>query len=93
MISNDHLAGALWKIHCDVEKEGYVQVSAESHTPNWHAQLRKDLSLGIFRSDYMLHEETAKDSESAGLCIKQVEFNTFSVAGGAHSNKVSRMHQ
>lgn len=76
------MARILWEIHAAIQKEGYVQ----------------DLSLGIFRSDYMLHEAqtiagTGKDPEAITLDIKQVEFNTYSVAGGAHGNRISDMHK
>jgi hypothetical protein len=27
------------------------------------------------------------------LSLKQVEFNTYSIAGGAHSNNVAEMHK
>lgn len=48
----------------------------------------QDVHLGIFRSDYMLH---GASFESA--VIKQVEMNTFSVAGGTHSNIAAKMHR
>ena len=72
------MARILWEIHVAVKKEGYVQ----------------DLSLGVFRSDYMLHEDRSDNDGGTGpLAIKQVEFNTYSVAGGAHGNRISEMHQ
>lgn len=72
------MARILWEIHVAIKKEGHVQ----------------DLSLGVFRSDYMLHEDRSGDDEGARpLAIKQVEFNTYSVAGGAHGNRISEMHQ
>ena len=75
------MARILWEIHCEIKKDGYVQ----------------DLSLGVFRSDYMLHENLKKDDDGAEiprpLAIKQVEFNTYSVAGGAHGNRISDMHK
>lgn len=33
------------------------------------------------------------DQEPPELGLKQVEFNTYSVAGGAHSNKTAELHQ
>ena len=66
------MAKMLWDIHTAVKEEGHVQAT----------------SLGIFRSDYMLH----LDSDQ-GTVPKQVEFNTYSVAGGAHGNRVSDMHR
>ena len=76
LLNTDSLAKTLWNIHQRVKKDGYVQ----------------DVSLGIFRSDYMLQVEENKD-EDCRSSIKQVEFNTYSAAGGIHSNKVSDMHK
>lgn len=42
----------------------------------------QDIVCGVFRSDYM--------SQRSG--IKQVEMNTFSVAGACHSQRVAEMH-
>lgn len=53
---------------------------------------RKDddhLSLGIFRSDYLLHYPSSEGSSG----IKQVEFNTISVSFGCLANKVSGLHR
>ena len=74
LFSSDSMATRLWKIHCAVKQEGYLQ----------------DVSLGMFRSDYMLHTPSGSYDD---LSLKQVEFNTYSVAGGAHSNKISNMHR
>ena len=51
--------------------------------------LTQPLHLGVFRSDYMLHAPDPSDPVS----LKQVEFNTYSVAGGSHSNLISQMHK
>ena len=79
--SPDSMARILWEIHCEIKKHGYVQ----------------NLSLGIFRSDYMLHKQITENDDGAevprSLAIKQVEFNTYSVAGGAHGNRISEMHK
>ena len=69
----DPLARCLWGIYEEVRNEGYAQ----------------DMSLGIWRSDYML--DVKEPGEQFG--IKQVEFNTIAVAGGTHGNIVSDMHQ
>lgn len=66
--------------------------------------LLQKLTLGLFRSDYMVHvdkkriEENSRSQrgahqDSPDLSLKQVEFNTYSVAGGAHSNKTAELHQ
>lgn len=77
LIEGDSMANVLWKIHVAVKNEGYVQ----------------HLSLGLFRSDYMLHATQDGEGKETLLQLKQVEFNTYSVAGGAHANKVSDMHR
>ncbi|PVH80547.1 glutathione synthetase [Cadophora sp. DSE1049] len=75
LIDIDPLSNNLWTIYREVKQEGYIQ----------------DLTLGIFRSDYMLHA-SAPDSQET-LQLKQVEFNTIACAGGVHSNKTSDMHR
>ena len=45
------------------------------------------LQLGIFRSDYLLHESDGK------LEIKQVEFNTISASFGALSQSIEGLHR
>lgn len=77
LIKYDMLADTLWGIHKEVKKEGYIQ----------------DLTLGIFRSDYMLHVAPEFPQSSSEIQLKQVEFNTFSCAGGVHGNKISDMHR
>ncbi|MBW0462859.1 hypothetical protein O181_002574 [Austropuccinia psidii MF-1] len=47
------------------------------------------LSLGIFRSDYLLHQENL----NVPLEIKQVEFNTVSVSFGGLGTKISELHR
>lgn len=62
----------LWKIHLQVKDEGYVQ----------------DLTLGLFRSDYMAN--TPEDDSRP--CLQQVEFNTISSSFGGLAEKVARLH-
>ncbi|KAK3906349.1 hypothetical protein C8A05DRAFT_29791 [Staphylotrichum tortipilum] len=66
----DEFIANLWNVHLRVKKEGYVQ----------------DLSLGLFRSDYMVHQ----DGDS--LQIKQVEFNTIASSFGGLSARTSLLH-
>ncbi|KAL8819050.1 MAG: hypothetical protein Q9223_002428 [Gallowayella weberi] len=74
LIEVDDFIAKLWNVHLEVEKEGYVQ----------------DLSLGIFRSDYMIHKDPeVRDAKST---IKQVEFNTIASSFGGLSTKVSQLH-
>jgi glutathione synthetase len=79
IIQSDTLAEMLWNIHTEVKEEGYVQ----------------DLTLGIFRSDYMLHSPSGlfQPRQGQAVQLRQVEFNTVSCAGGVHGNRVSDMHQ
>lgn len=50
----------------------------------------QDLTLGLFRSDYMVHlDPTASDAPPT---IKQVEFNTIASSFGGLSSQVSSMH-
>ncbi|KAH6624908.1 hypothetical protein B0J18DRAFT_194916 [Chaetomium sp. MPI-SDFR-AT-0129] len=67
----DDFIANLWNIHLRVKEEGYVQ----------------NLALGLFRSDYMVHQ----DGDS--LQIKQVEFNTIASSFGGLSEKTSLLHK
>lgn len=64
----------------------------------------QDIHLGLFRSDYLLHDPSIAsstpslrgrgDQNGAGeISFKQVEFNTISSSFGALSAKVSGMHR
>ncbi|KAI1928281.1 Glutathione synthetase [Ophidiomyces ophidiicola] len=72
LVDVDDFVANLWRVHNAVKQEGYVQ----------------PLSLGLFRSDYMLH--TPEESNAPSL--KQVEFNTISSSFGGLSCLVSKMH-
>ena len=79
LIENDKLTETLWRIHVQIDRHGYNQT----------------MSLGIFRSDYMLDatrgtEDPFFDSASE---LKQVELNTFSCAGGVHGSIATGMHR
>ncbi|KAK5169945.1 hypothetical protein LTR04_005513 [Oleoguttula sp. CCFEE 6159] len=65
----------LWEVHIAVKKEGYIQ----------------DLSLGLFRSDYMVHVDPSTSEARPGL--KQVEFNTIASSFGGLSTQVSSLHK
>ncbi|KAK4157886.1 hypothetical protein C8A00DRAFT_11247 [Chaetomidium leptoderma] len=67
----DEFIANLWDIHLRVKKEGYVQ----------------NLSLGLFRSDYMVHQD------GDNLQIKQVEFNTIASSFGGLSAQISLLHK
>ncbi|KAK2744985.1 hypothetical protein FQN57_004115 [Myotisia sp. PD_48] len=69
----DEFVSNLWKVHLSVKSEGYVQ----------------PLSLGLFRSDYMVHSPSGSLEEPS---LKQVEFNTISSSFGGLSCLVSKMH-
>ncbi|KAJ5995000.1 hypothetical protein N7481_001977 [Penicillium waksmanii] len=71
LVDVDDFVANLWKTHLEVKKEGYVQ----------------DLSLGLFRSDYMAHV-TPEGPPS----LKQIEFNTISSSFGGLSALVRSLH-
>lgn len=64
--------GKLWELYLEAKKQGIVQ----------------PLSLGIFRSDYMVNEIEGQKPQ-----IKQIEFNTVSVSFGGLSTKVGELHK
>ncbi|EAL91934.1 hypothetical protein KXX16_007771 [Aspergillus fumigatus] len=72
LIDVDDFISGLWKVHLSVKKEGYVQ----------------NLSLGLYRSDYMAHAPTNANTPS----LKQVEFNTISSSFGGLSSLVRKLH-
>lgn len=88
----DEHVGKLWSIWERVREKGEVQ----------------PLRCGIFRSDYMLHYNQKSTEGQHGIYtdpsdqvdrsvldseLKQVEFNTYSCAGGTHANIVANMHR
>ncbi|KAI1451766.1 glutathione synthase [Annulohypoxylon moriforme] len=85
----DTFVAKLWSIWERVRDEGEVQ----------------HLRCGIFRSDYMLHHDNPRIGREEAIAndyipqflmgseLKQVEFNTYSCAGGAHANIVANMHR
>ncbi|KAK0264288.1 hypothetical protein LTR01_001335 [Friedmanniomyces endolithicus] len=54
------------------------------------ASVVQSVSCAIVRSDYMLHAEAEREAEAE---LKQVEMNTFSVAGACHAEGVANMHR
>ncbi|KAI9877513.1 MAG: hypothetical protein M1830_003709 [Pleopsidium flavum] len=74
LIDVDDFIAKLWDIHSSVRNEGYVQ----------------NLSLGLFRSDYMIHVDPSNPSSRPE--IKQVEFNTIASSFGGLSSQVSLLH-
>lgn len=81
IIPVEPLAAALWSIYEAAKETGYLQ----------------NISVGIFRSDYMLHLNDGIEHRAPGAIfgtsLKQVEMNTFSASGGSHANKVGDMHR
>ena len=66
--------GKLW--------ESYLKVKATG--------LTQHLTLGLFRSDYIVDKHAEGYQGSAA--IKQIEFNTVSISFGALSSKISQLH-
>lgn len=52
---------------------------------------RQPLSLGLFRSDYMVHQDTTTKTPS--LQAKQVEFNTIAASFGGLSQQTAELHK
>ncbi|KAI0165775.1 glutathione synthase [Xylariaceae sp. FL1272] len=70
---SDDFITELWKVHLRVNDEGYVQHK----------------SLGLFRSDYMVHNDASSPQQQ----IKQVEFNTIASSFGGLSSQTSQLHK
>ncbi|KAF2084664.1 glutathione synthetase-like protein [Saccharata proteae CBS 121410] len=75
LVEVDDFVARLWKTHLAVKQKGYVQ----------------DLTLGLFRSDYMVHVDP--DHADTKPSIKQVEFNTIASSFGGLSARVSTLHK
>ncbi|KAJ6107403.1 hypothetical protein N7523_008726 [Penicillium sp. IBT 18751x] len=71
LIDVDDFVANLWKTHLAVQEEGYAQ----------------NLSLGLYRSDYMAHV-----TPNNAPALKQVEFNTISSSFGGLSALVRSLH-
>lgn len=78
------------KLHCDY---GRVSLSllliCRLPYPLLCCLIPKNIHLGLFRSDYLLHVT----GPEGPLELKQVEFNTISSSFGALSNKVTDLHR
>ncbi|KAJ1544791.1 hypothetical protein HK096_007127 [Nowakowskiella sp. JEL0078] len=68
----DEFTGKIYNIYKFVQSEGVVQ----------------RLSLGVHRSDYLLHEET----EGVEPVPQQVELNTIASSFGSLSTRISELH-
>lgn len=51
----------------------------------------QNLSLGLFRSDYMVHQDTSDPSSVPK--VKQVEFNTIAASFGGLSSQTCLLHK
>lgn len=78
VVDVDAFQHQLWRIYEAVRQEPLAQ----------------PLQLGLFRSDYLLHDESphAAPGDRHSLSIKQVEFNTISSSFGPLCTEVSRLH-
>lgn len=70
----DEFQARLWQLWNKVEQEG----------------IQQPLHLGLFRSDYLLHQE---GNNSQPFTIKQVELNTISSSFGPLCSRVSELHR
>ncbi|KAI7978490.1 hypothetical protein EIK77_002041 [Talaromyces pinophilus] len=87
------LVDALWHVYEEIQRRRQDYGSQ---------YIEQKIHAGVFRSDYMLHvrSDTTIDSDdeedenwTQNLCLKQVEFNSYSCAGGCHADKVAGMHR
>ncbi len=62
----------------------------ESTYPGFSNTSQK-LSLGLYRSDYMVHQDL--EDSNATPTIKQVEFNTIAASFGGLSAQTSNLHK
>ncbi|ANZ76488.1 BA75_04051T0 [Komagataella pastoris] len=69
--------GKLWETYKEAKTIGIVQ----------------PVSLGLFRSDYMVDTLSASSFDGVNGKIKQIEFNTVSVSFGGLSPKVAQLHR
>ncbi|RDA91415.1 hypothetical protein CP533_6906 [Ophiocordyceps camponoti-saundersi (nom. inval.)] len=70
VMDGDDFISSLWKLHLRVKREKYSQ----------------PLSLGLFRSDYMVHQD------GATMQAKQIEFNTIAASFGGLAHRTSLLH-
>ncbi|KAK4984325.1 Glutathione synthetase [Elasticomyces elasticus] len=90
LLEIDDFIAELWKIHLKVKEEGYVQVCLSVFRRDI-AKYDKQQSLGLFRSDYMVHVDPL--DTLAMPVIKQVEFNTIASSFGGLSSQVAKLHK
>lgn len=87
------LVDALWFVYEEVQRR---QIKEAQY-------IEQKIHAGVFRSDYMIHVQSDSGTDSdddeedenwtQNLCLKQVEFNSYSCAGGCHADKVADMHR
>ncbi|KAF2666410.1 glutathione synthase [Microthyrium microscopicum] len=70
----DDFVENLWNIHLQLKDGGYTQ----------------PLTLGLFRSDYMVHLDKTPGSKPQ---IRQVEFNTIASSFGGLSTRAAQIHR
>lgn len=78
-------------MHLKVKEQGYVQVRHVIYYIGILLTLLKKLSLGLYRSDYMVHQDL--EGSNSTPTIKQVEFNTIAASFGGLSSKSSDLHK
>ncbi|KAG4260497.1 glutathione synthetase [Fusarium proliferatum] len=74
------------------DEEFLAQVVKEvSDGDEFIRNLWEPVSLGLFRSDYMVHQDT--ETSKSSLQVKQVEFNTIASSFGGLSTHTSALHK
>ncbi|KAK3073383.1 hypothetical protein LTR53_005091 [Teratosphaeriaceae sp. CCFEE 6253] len=72
------------------EPDGLVASLWDVHVKVREAGAAQEVWCALLRADYMLHDDGDRRGE---VGLKQVEVNTFSVAGGCHSDNVAGLHR
>lgn len=70
---------------------GIIVISPIPRIAQLFLLLKKNLSLGLFRSDYMIHQNVSYTAVKS--YIKQVEFNTIASSFGGLASKVASLHK
>jgi hypothetical protein len=85
----DSFTGEIWRGWKELRNEGLHEVCRFPWPiGRWLTGILQQYHLAIFRSDYLLHAPRDKE-----ITLKQVEFNTMSVAGAIHSKQMAALHR
>ncbi|GAM19411.1 hypothetical protein SAMD00019534_025860 [Acytostelium subglobosum LB1] len=74
-------------------QDTFTQLLLDIHRKVNAEGVRQQIELGLFRSDYMLHQPGDSTEDSGEWRFYQVELNTISSSFGSLSSKVSELHK